>query len=297
MDGLDLSKEVVNAVYTTANEKQKDSHMAATDLSQMEALAAKIADLGNKLIGETGNNWGEVLDAFNQTHYTQYDDPAFVDLREFCKKVLQEPNLQNINLIKNAAQAVVDGINAAIPMTKTNIAALTRGGLCIHFPYQNQLFDSANYVGLGFRSTNWHAFLSQFINSVGGGGGGNDTCIVTGTVNWPGHALSPNTKVYIDTVSGSSAYPILSAAVNQGSGAYGFQFTISADLQVVAEAWDDANGNQQFDAGDGWGFYDPNGDNQWTSDDLFTIGPGRTLQNININLTEQDSPSRPAFRP
>lgn len=33
MDGLEVSKKIVDAVYTTANEKQKDSHMAVTDLS------------------------------------------------------------------------------------------------------------------------------------------------------------------------------------------------------------------------------------------------------------------------
>ncbi|MEO0079630.1 MAG: clostripain-related cysteine peptidase [candidate division WOR-3 bacterium] len=174
MAPLDIAKKIVEAVDATARAKQKQSHMAVTDLSALGGLAAKIATLGNNLVTETGNHWGEVLDAFNNTHYTQYDDPAFVDLREFCKKVLQEPNLQNINLIKNAAQDVIDAINAAVPMTMTNVTGLTRGGLCIHFPYQAQLFDSANYVRLRFSSTNWAAFLSKFIASTGGGGGGGD---------------------------------------------------------------------------------------------------------------------------
>ncbi|MEO0113891.1 MAG: clostripain-related cysteine peptidase [candidate division WOR-3 bacterium] len=172
---LEISKKIVEAVYATANNKQKQAHMAVTDLSKMTALASRISNLGNMLVTETGNNWNEVLDAFNSTHYTQWDDPAFCDLREFCKKVLQEPNLQNINLIKNAAQEVIDGINDAVPMTMTNVTGLTRGGLNIHFPYRAELFESTKYVQCQFRSTNWHAFLSKFISSTGGGGGGGNT--------------------------------------------------------------------------------------------------------------------------
>jgi len=177
---LEISKKIVEAVYATANNKQKQAHMAVTDLTKMTALASKISNLGNMLVTETGDNWNEVLDAFNSTHYTQWDDPAFCDLREFCKKVLQEPNLQNINLIKNAAQEVIDGINEAVPMTMTNVSGLTRGGLNIHFPHNTELFDSTKYVACQFRSTNWHAFLSKFISSTGGGGG-TGTLVVNST--------------------------------------------------------------------------------------------------------------------
>ncbi|MEO0093476.1 MAG: clostripain-related cysteine peptidase [candidate division WOR-3 bacterium] len=357
---LEISKKIVEAVYATANNKQKQAHMAVTDLSKMTALASRISNLGNMLVTETGNNWNEVLDAFNSTHYTQWDDPAFCDLREFCKKVLQEPNLQNINLIKNAAQEVIDGINDAVPMTMTNVTGLTRGGLNIHFPYRAELFESTKYVQCQFRSTNWHAFLSKFISSTGGGGGGGNTgtlvvnstptgatvwlngsntgyttnvtfpninpgnyevkltlsgyydwidtvtvnagqtttinatlqqqgggqtATVSGRVTWYGGGLpSANTYAFIDTVGGTTAYPIASGAVNPANGTYTITITLISSLQVVAEAWDDVNGNQQYDPGDGWGFYDPDGDQQWTTNDMFTIAPGGTISNINITL-------------
>lgn len=331
----------------------------------MNSLAAKIADLGNKLIGETGNNWGEVLRAFNETHYTQYDDPAFVDLREFCKKVLQMPNLQNINLIKNAAQAVVDGINAAVPMTKTNIPSLTRGGLCIHFPFRANLFDSANYVKLAFRSTNWHAFLSKFIQSTGGGGGGGgdgymsirstpagatiwvngtntgtqtpavlsgppntytirltltgyqdwqqdvtiragettyvnatltqqggggQTTTISGTVTWPGHTLSNRCIAMLDTSHTCAIIPITTTPVNPATGQYQFQFTQAAAFETYVEAWDDVNSNDSIDVGDGIGWWDINGNNNWL--DMFMLNPGTTITNANITLltiTDRDA--------
>ncbi len=277
---LDICKKIVEAVYNRANVKQKQAHMAVTDLTKLDALAAKVADLGNKLITETGNNWGEVLDAFNTTHYTQYDDPAFVDLREFAKKVLQEPNLQNINLIKNASQAVIDAINDAVPMTMTNISGLTRGGLCIHFPYQNQLFDSANYCGLAFRSVTWHSFLSKFINSIGGGGGNQTT--VAGTVTWPGHSLSNFCIAMLDSSHGSNIVIYQSVAVNPANGTFSMQLDLANPVEVYVEGWDDVNNNQALDTGDGIGWWDIDGNSAW--DDMFTLNPGDAITNANVVL-------------
>ncbi len=51
---LDIAKKVVEAVYTTANNKQKQAHMAVTDLTKMTALASKISNLGNMF---DNRNW------------------------------------------------------------------------------------------------------------------------------------------------------------------------------------------------------------------------------------------------
>ena len=282
---LDISKKIVEAVDATARNKQKQSHMAVTDLSALPALATKIATLGNNLVTETGDHWSEVLDAFNNTHSTQYDDPAFVDLREFCKKILQEPNLQNINLIKNAAQDVIDGINAAVPMTMTNVTGLTRGGLCIHFPNQAQLFDSANYVRLRFTSTNWAAFLSKFIASTGGGGGGGGgQTTVSGTVTWPGHSLSNYCIAILDSSHTNEIIPIATTTVNAGNGAYSFSLNLSQNYEVYLEAWDDVNNNGWLDTGDGFGWWDINGNSSF--DDMFILHPGDQISGANMVLQE-----------
>jgi len=180
------------------------------------------------LITETGNNWGEVLDAFNSTHYIRWDDPAFCDLREFCKKVLQEPNLQNINLIKNAAQEVIDGINDAVPMTMTNVTGLTRGGLNIHFPHRAELFESTKYVACQFCST-------------GGGGGQNLT--VSGVVTWPGHFLSNFCIAFLDTSHTNVIIPVGIVNVNPTNGVYTITYPLIAPLEAYVEAFDDVNNN------------------------------------------------------
>ncbi len=370
MSPLDISKKIVDAVYQTAGEKQKDCHMAVTDLTKVQALAAKVKDLGNNIVTEVGSDWGEVLQAFNETHYTQYDHPAFVDLREFAKKVKQMPNLQNRNMIKTAADDVIAAINDAVPLTKTNVTAIPRGGLCIHFPYKAELFDSVKYVKLQFASWNWQNFLSKFIALAGGGGGGGDkgwlsinstpqganvwvngentgaqtpavfqadpasyqikltltgyldweqnvtirvgettyinaqlqqqggggAATVTGTALWQGgNPPSTHTLAYLDTVAGSQAVPIAQGQVSSANGSYSISVNITAPRQVLADAWDDVDNNGDWTPGvDGWGFYDPDGDEQWTVNDLFTITPGQTRANINITIEQgKDRPAGP----
>ncbi len=442
---LDISKKIVDAVYQTAGEKQKDCHVAVTDLSKIQALAAKVKDLGNNIVTEAGDDWGEVLQAFNETHYTQYDHPAFVDLREYAKKIKQMPNLQNRNMIKSAADDVIAAINDAVPLTKTNVTAIPRGGLCIHFPYKAELFDSVKYAKLQFASWNWQNFLSKFIALAGGGGGGggdkgwlsvnstpqgatiwvngnntgaqtptvfradpatyqlkltltgyldweqnvtvrvgettyvnaqlqqqggggdkgwlsinstpqgatvwvngantgyqtpvmlegppnsyqikltltgyldweqtatiraNETtyinaqlqqqgggaAIVTGTALWQGgQPPSTHTLAFLDTVAGSQAVPIAQGQVSSVNGTYSISVNITAPRQVLADAWDDVNGDGDWTPGvDGWGFYDPDGDQQWTVNDLFTITPGQTRPNINITIWQgKDRPAGP----
>jgi len=128
-------------------------------------------------------------------------------------------------------------------------------------------------------------------------GGGGDECTVSGTVTWPGGTLTNFCKAALDTAdTGGNLYVILETQVNPAGGAFQFQFAINADMLVAAEVWDDANGNQAFDAGDGWGFYDPDGDNQWTSNDLFTIGPDRQVTGVNIQLGTVTDADIPNFR-
>ncbi|MEA3431320.1 MAG: hypothetical protein U9R01_01390 [candidate division WOR-3 bacterium] len=76
MEPGQLAENIVNAVYNAGEARGKEIHMAKVDLSKMTTLASKIGDLGNHLVTEVGTEaeWNEVLDAFNNTHYTQYDD-------------------------------------------------------------------------------------------------------------------------------------------------------------------------------------------------------------------------------
>ena len=182
MSARDLASRIVEAVYNSGQHQQKYVHMAAIDLSKMDALASKLSTFANRLLDSGGDHWDEIIHAWGQTHYTQYDDPAFVDLREYVKNVKLEPNLGQIPVIRDAADELIDAINDAVVITMTNVPGLTRGGMTIHFPYEEAQYDSANYARLRFRATNWIGFLRQFLDHVGGGGGGNQVTI-SGVLN------------------------------------------------------------------------------------------------------------------
>jgi hypothetical protein len=348
-----LGQSIINSVYNAGQRKGKLTHMALTDLSKVTQLSANIATLGNHLITETGAYWDEVSHAWGSTHFTEYDDPAFVDLREFVKRVLQEPHLKVNPLISADANAVIDAVNAAVPYTKTNVAGLARGGLCIHFPYNSADFDSANYVRTAFRATNWHSFLSAFIQGmealveptgslaiasvpsgaairVDGTAVGqtpltvqevpvgtytvslalagyqpweqlvsvsanqtaqvsanlapvvNQQAVVSGRVTWPGHYVSPNVVAWLDSSHTSQISVVATAPVNQATGAYTIAVTLQAPMDVYVEAWDDLDGNGYVGQGEGFGYFDANGNGQL--DDMFTLSPGQVVNGANITL-------------
>jgi len=115
------------------------------------------------------------------------------------------------------------------------------------------------------------------------GGGGNLT--VSGTVTWPGHSLSNYCIAFLDTSTTSTIYAIGIAQVNPGNGAYTIQLNLGASLNAYVEAFDEVNNNSTIDAGEGFGWWDQNGNNQW--DDLLTFQPGQTVTNANIVLVTQ----------
>ncbi|MBU1707192.1 hypothetical protein KKB28_04680 [bacterium] len=184
-----LARKIAEKVYEAAQNKQKTTHFAMIDLSKLFTLGTKVGDLGTYLVNEGAQYWGEVVNAFNQTHYSQYDDIRYVDLSEFANAVKEQEHLQHINLIRNAAESLIATMDEVVPYTnayfKSGDQVISRSGLNIHFPFTAGQFDSANYVTLEFRNTNWHSFLSVFIPNSGGGGPGEEcptTCAEAGVI-------------------------------------------------------------------------------------------------------------------
>ena len=169
----DLAHKIAESVPERAEFKQKTSHYAMINLAEMTSIGSLIGNFGNLLVSEGAAHWDEVVHAWGETHFTQYDNPAYVDLREFANKIKLEPNLSQSNLINTQANEIIASVNNAVPYTrvyfKTGDPTVARGGLNIHFPHQMQDFDSANYVTLDFHNTNWHAFLSTFLHNSGTG--------------------------------------------------------------------------------------------------------------------------------
>ncbi|MCB1060453.1 MAG: hypothetical protein KDB65_09490 [Calditrichaeota bacterium] len=169
------ARQIVQSVVARAQFKQKTTHYAMIKMSEMQALGAALGNFGNILVQEGGQYWGEVLNAWNSTHATNLDDPRYVDIREFTNQVQAQPTLSTINLINQNAVNVRNAINAAVPFTDTYFQSPTtpvpRGGLNVYIPWQLAQFapDSVSYSSLQWRQTNWHAFVSTFVRSLGGG--------------------------------------------------------------------------------------------------------------------------------
>jgi hypothetical protein len=163
--GIRIAQDVKNR----ANTQNKICHMSVLDLSRATALTSRMGDLGDALPTDAQDPlWAEVLDAWQNTHVTSYDDPATVDLRELVTNILNEPNLaQQGSYVETMAQQVLDTINEMVCFTTTNAIGITRGGMNIYMPYQIQQWDPA-YQQTAFAASNWDTFVRAFIEGIQG---------------------------------------------------------------------------------------------------------------------------------
>jgi hypothetical protein len=288
ISSFDLSKRIVQCVYDNGKFAQKTTHMAVTDLSKMDQLASDIANLGNKLTTEVGDKWNEVFEAWTETHYINPDAPSFTDLREFVKKLQQKPGLSQINYINQACNNMISSLNDACPFTKSHLENSNQpyGGITIHFPQQENHFNETEYKKLKFDETNWTNFLRIFIDNtqnIGGQVGENEVGFA-GTVTYPGHTLSGYTYVFVYTYEAGSYNPQgYVQTATDGS----FSTVISGITQPTIfafEAIDDVNNSGSFDDGDGYGYWDYNGNN--VDDDFLETQPGNVYSGITIVLEE-----------
>ena len=354
MATIDLGKKMVDAADNANIANQYVGTASLTDLTQLAPMLSALGDLGTDLVTVGGQYGAEIIDALAKSHNTDLDGKYFIDLREFTKNVLQEPNLKNVNRVSNDCNAIVSGINAAVVKTKTANTTIPRGGLCIHFPYQTADFDSADYVKLQFKATNWYSFLSKMIGALGGGttgdihivstpagaeafldgtdlqavtpltvqgvpagdhavkltltgyqdwngnvtvvagqtaevnatlvqqGGGAAT--VSGTVSWPGHTLSQYCFALLDSAHQGGIVVVASAAASTGS--FTLTINLTAPMEVYCEAVDDLNNNGYIETGEGFGYWDINGNHQWY--DMFTLNPAQQVTGASIVLETQD---------
>jgi hypothetical protein len=118
------------------------------------------------LIDSTGSHWNEVWDVWKVSHSYDDCDSASVHLREFAWKIHDQSNLNSA--IKDAAKVLATSIDDALLaefMYPPYHEYTNLGGISIHFPWNQDLFDSTSYAQLDFVTTNWHSFISTFIQS------------------------------------------------------------------------------------------------------------------------------------
>jgi len=134
-------------------------------LARIPQLATHVSNLGRNLIDSTGSYWTEVWDAWRGSDIFYDSDSSFVDLREFARQLKSQPNLNTT--IKNDAEKVETSVSgdygAVLAKFMYPPDYKIPSGISIHFPWNQELFDSTSYVQLDFSETNWYSFISIFI--------------------------------------------------------------------------------------------------------------------------------------
>ncbi len=154
-----LAQSIATAIHSAAVNKGVRVSISATDLSDVDVLTSKAADLGSLLVVDTGDNWGEVVDARQTSSHTELGY-VNADLKKFCENIQDSTNLSSI--IKDAAGVVQSAVEDAVIRTLSSEPERGYGGLCIYFPREPVYFDSTEYVQVDFADANWHTFLSSF---------------------------------------------------------------------------------------------------------------------------------------
>jgi len=137
-------------------------------LPKISKVATDVSNLGRNLIDSTGSYWAEVWYAWEASDISYDCDSAFVDLREFARQIQIQPNLNSA--IKNNADALETSVNDAVLAEFMWPAEYTKhSGISIYFPWKRDDFDSTDYAPLDFSvTTEWHNFISVFIQSFSG---------------------------------------------------------------------------------------------------------------------------------
>lgn len=165
----DFARDVTAEICSTAQSISpfKHVHSVLIHLDKMEQLAADLAALGRVLVDSTGAFWNEVWDAWSVSHNYDELDSTVVDLRQFAREIQAKANLNP--MIRTEADALRATVNDVVIADCMFPRYDLIGGLSIHLPWNQLDFDSLNYVQLDLSATNWHGFVSTFINAFSSG--------------------------------------------------------------------------------------------------------------------------------
>jgi hypothetical protein len=283
LSGLDVSKRIVDGVYDAGESIDMPVTMAVFDMNHVVDVASAIGTFGNNLASYGLQHLQGIVNAHASAYQDKYDLASFMDLREFAKSISQDPDLSEIALVKDSASALVSSLNNLIPYTKSNVQE-PRSGMTIYFPLQQ--YDNA-YEDLKFTGTNWHNFIKQFIEENPDPGEG---ITISGTVTYPGHVLSSNCVAFADTSHSEYIIPMVVTSVDPGTGAYTLQINTQTNIEAYIEAWDNVNGDSVIDNGEGFGWFDYDGEGDW--DDMLVWEVGKSYTGVNIVLTPWGGKSR-----
>lgn len=127
---------------------------SAIDLSYMDTLAGQLSTLALSIMSDTLTPSVNYINASNSSQY--YGDLDFIDLYDFCNKVLTYSNSVSV---KNTALSIQQTLNSAVLRWGYNGYGVNKSrGLSIYFPYYSYdyYYNNTNFA----QDTWWDEMLS-----------------------------------------------------------------------------------------------------------------------------------------
>jgi len=136
--------------YTVSN----DVTQSAIDLSYMDTLATQLSDMALAIMSDTLTPTINYINAANSSQY--YSDWDFIDLYDFCNKLLIYSNSTNV---KNIALSIQQTLSSAVLRWGYYGYGVDKSrGLSIYFPYTDydSYYNNTNFA----QDTKWDEMLS-----------------------------------------------------------------------------------------------------------------------------------------
>ena len=130
---------------------------SAIDLSYMDTLASQLSNLASAIMSDTLTPKNIYINSANSSQY--YEDPDFIDLYDFCSKVLiYSYNVQVKSIALSIQQTLISSV--VINSNYNGWSVSGSKGLSIYFPwyyaYNSNKYSSTNFA----RDTKWDEMLS-----------------------------------------------------------------------------------------------------------------------------------------
>jgi hypothetical protein len=160
---------IIDAIMNSVEGKSTTTSVqsALIHLPKISQVATDVSNLSQSLIDRTLSEWDKVWDAWDAAIDFFYTDSNLIDLLEFARQINSQTSLDT--LIRDNADKLRKSVDEAVLADSIYFHHTAPfEGLSIHLPWDQQHFDSTNYVLLDFSETDWHVFLSTFIKTFSG---------------------------------------------------------------------------------------------------------------------------------
>jgi len=162
MSPKQLAADIVDKYIFSYSYPSYEVTQSAIDLSYMDTLVGQLSSLAQTIKGDSitpSNKY--IIAAYNSQYYSQSpysSEKEFIDLYDFCNKLLVYSNSSNV---KNIALNIQQIFNSAVINSGFNGVSVSGSkGLSIYFPYYsgyiNIKYNDTNFA----RDTKWDEMLS-----------------------------------------------------------------------------------------------------------------------------------------